>query len=523
MTSVTAVPAPPERAAVTAAVTAVFAAVAVLGLTHHEMWRDELEIWLIARDSATLGDLLHNMRTQGHPALWYILTFVVARFTRNPHALQVLSLAIGTAAVWIFHRYAPFSRRHRTLFCFGYFPLYDYTVISRSYGLEFLLVWTACALFPQRWDRPLRWAVALALLANTHLLGAVLAVGLALVPVFEAWDEGQARARLCRLPVLCSLLLVAAMALMTAVHVALQAANMGEAHLRSYTPTWDLAWVAAILATVSRGFLPLPNPRHAPIWGSDIFQALPVTAYAVAASVAGVAIVRFCHRTLRPRPAAQRAFLLTLAIMLTLFGVVWYGQLRHHGQIFLMFVAFLWVARCLGQPHAGATGTAPPGDAPVIAPAVATAVLVIHVLAAGVLLAADFRRPFSRGRDVAAWIDREIPPGTILAASRGYGGMAIAAWLEEPIYYPSIARWGTFFDWSAWHRALSPDEIGAIALELSGATRRPVLLILTYPVGNLSVGQEHPLDAGFRIRHVARFEGAMAPDTSYWLYLLSPP
>ena len=47
------------------------------------MWRDEIEIWMLATDSPTLPDLMTNIATQPHPPLWYVLTWVLARLTRR--------------------------------------------------------------------------------------------------------------------------------------------------------------------------------------------------------------------------------------------------------------------------------------------------------------------------------------------------------------------------------------------------------------------------------------------------------
>jgi hypothetical protein len=72
-----------ERALLPAAL-ALFVALGLVGILHHEMWRDEAEIWLIARDSGSLRELFRNMHTEGHPALWYLLVYTVSRLSSNP-------------------------------------------------------------------------------------------------------------------------------------------------------------------------------------------------------------------------------------------------------------------------------------------------------------------------------------------------------------------------------------------------------------------------------------------------------
>src|SRR5258708_2333734 len=93
-----------------AAVTLAFAVLGGIGLARHEMWRDEIQAWLIPAGSASLGELIHNLRYEGHPALWHILLWIVTRVTTRPEAMQVLHLAISAAAVFLFARNAPFPR-----------------------------------------------------------------------------------------------------------------------------------------------------------------------------------------------------------------------------------------------------------------------------------------------------------------------------------------------------------------------------------------------------------------------------
>jgi hypothetical protein len=137
-----------------ALVTLAFLLVAGLGIARHEMWRDEMHAWTFALDSRTPAELLHNMRYAGHPPLWHLLLFVLSRFTARPEAMQALHLLLAAGTVWLFARFAPFSRRVRALFAFGYFPLYEYGVISRNYAIGALFLVAVCAL---RAARPRAW------------------------------------------------------------------------------------------------------------------------------------------------------------------------------------------------------------------------------------------------------------------------------------------------------------------------------------------------------------------------------
>ncbi|NJL84461.1 MAG: hypothetical protein HC890_18805 [Chloroflexaceae bacterium] len=107
----------------------------LIGVLHHEMWNDELQAWLLARDSDSIFDLFANMKDEGHPALWHLVLFGLTRLTQNPIAMQFFHLLIATGVVYVFARFAPFNQLIKCLFTFSYFPFFEYGLISRSYSL----------------------------------------------------------------------------------------------------------------------------------------------------------------------------------------------------------------------------------------------------------------------------------------------------------------------------------------------------------------------------------------------------
>jgi hypothetical protein len=68
----------------------------LLGIFNHAMWRDELNGWLIARDSPSLIDFWNNIRYEGHPILWYACLYLLNQITRNAIAMQLFHLLLAT-------------------------------------------------------------------------------------------------------------------------------------------------------------------------------------------------------------------------------------------------------------------------------------------------------------------------------------------------------------------------------------------------------------------------------------------
>ncbi|MEO0458839.1 MAG: hypothetical protein AAF152_19975, partial [Cyanobacteria bacterium P01_A01_bin.114] len=127
--------------------TGIFAVIGLVGVLRHEMWRDELQAWLLARDSTSIIDLFQNTRTEAHPALWHLCLYGLAQISHNPLIMQLFHLTVATASVYLIARFSPFTQLQRTLLAFGYFSLYEYAVISRSYALGVFFVFLFCSLY----------------------------------------------------------------------------------------------------------------------------------------------------------------------------------------------------------------------------------------------------------------------------------------------------------------------------------------------------------------------------------------
>src|SRR6185436_19153940 len=66
-----------------------FLVLAAVATSQHEMFRDELQAWLLGRDSVSLAALLRNLKYEGHPGLWHLCLMLVSRVFPSPVAMQV--------------------------------------------------------------------------------------------------------------------------------------------------------------------------------------------------------------------------------------------------------------------------------------------------------------------------------------------------------------------------------------------------------------------------------------------------
>ncbi len=139
-------------------------------IAQHAVWRDEGNVWVVLRD-APLTQLIHYY--DGHPPLWFVVNFPLARLGFNVSAMQWLNGFFAAGFAWLLLFRAPFPLwiRAGLLLCvpFGY----QYSVVARGYGLMTMLWFCLAALYPHRLKHPLWMGLVIGLLFNSELFAVV--------------------------------------------------------------------------------------------------------------------------------------------------------------------------------------------------------------------------------------------------------------------------------------------------------------------------------------------------------------
>lgn len=155
-----------------------------IGLAKHEFWMDESHHWLIARDSDSLLELFQNYQYDGHPMLWVFCLWVLACFTSNVIFVQIFHAIIAVCTVGLLLFKAPFKKRYRILFIFGYYPLFEYGILSRNYALTLFFLLLFCVYYEKNKALWMPFFL-LGLASNSHLFGFIFSVFLVVKIVYE--------------------------------------------------------------------------------------------------------------------------------------------------------------------------------------------------------------------------------------------------------------------------------------------------------------------------------------------------
>lgn len=360
--------------------------IAFLGLSlwlfaHHEIWRDEAQAWLIARDLLPWQFIPQLTGYEGSFMLWHLLIAPFAQSGMPIISMRLLHLVLACIAAGLFLRAAPFSLFHRVLFIFGYYMLYEYNTIARSYVLTVLALFIVAILYARRLQRPYHYMGALLFLAGSTIFGTITALGFLITWMIEVIAQ-QIRQR--RSPtntrsvhplLACGIVALGIVGLLVLLQEPADIAH----YLRGWD--WDVRFVDVlqVVINLSIGYTPLPYPSiHFWNLGLSPIQ-IPV---GIVTFIASCALIRTWQ--------LRSVFLWSTSGMLAIFLFKYPPSIRHMGMLFLVMIALLWMSESV----AGMT-TRRSRWHPYLLHGMLTIVLLIHVAGSGIALFFETRYPFS--------------------------------------------------------------------------------------------------------------------------------
>jgi hypothetical protein len=458
---------------------------------HHDMWRDELHAWLFATHSDSILELFHNIRYEGHPCLWYLSLWFIARFSHDPILMQVFHTLLSTAAIWLFLAYSPFKRLEKILFMFGYYPFCEYAVMSRNYVLDelFLFSFLTCYCLPRR--KNILAGSALFLLSFSDAFGCILAITLGLAWVFELFlDKKLKSAFIIGEGFGVGLFILAGITLSL-----YQVIPPADSPIYTLQPPWNPQRLMVILQALYQAFTPLEDYLWGwPLWAGGLFLAAWI---------------------LNLRNLLS-AFLFTVGsfgvlLFLGFNGYFLHSEPRWAGHLFLLFIAGQWFAH---QEAFQRFEISKPFLRPFqgkFRAVVFPGLLGFLILPGLVFEFREFNLPYSAGRAAADFIKANHWEDMPMVGSPLTYTTTLSGYLDRPLYQAGHGRWGTFPIWDKpWDKPMPAAQL----TQIMGAACRynsSALLILAYSMPDLP--KEFQLVGAFTQGQVERF----------WVYYWTNP
>lgn len=501
----------PNDRPVDVAIVVGFAAVVALSLWRHEPWRDELQAWMIARASHTPGDLVRNLRHEGHPVGWYLMLWPAARVSGEIWMLQAVTWCVSVSTAGLVMARAPWSRITRTLIIFSYFFAFEYGVLARSYALG-----TLCLLGALTSMRPTyRWfplGIALGALTLTSAFGALIAFALfagALVDQRAELRSLEVRRRMsATAALLCSAAIVSWVQARPAPSTAV---------FNTWNFSFDAHLASTSIAAIFRGLVPLPKFQHS-WWNTSIADGHT----GIAAVVGFLAFISILWALRRSR-AAQTVWALGVALIVALLYVKLRqaDAARYYGHIFMVLITAAWMQ---ATPRDDATeqllelsnsnivtlvnASIPAADTPRRVPAWFAAILVGQTAFGLVALAIDATQPFTDAQATAAWITRHGGNRPGIIGCDDAPASSVAGHLNRRVFYRQGASNGTFIEWNRQRNDDFADLATAVRRSNPGKQSR-VFYVANQPNDTLSTKLRFQSTNG------------IVADEHYWVYDLT--
>ena len=481
-----------------------------LDIAHHVLWRDEINAWGIVVNSATLTTLARYVHYEAHPWLWYVVLWVPSRITAAPVAMKWVEACIGTAIYLLIGLKSPFTRTEKSLIFLGYFIAFEYTVMSRMYGIMLLM---ALLYAWRRVEKPngvIGLAVILGLMASTDMSGVLLSGALLLEYVSTRWydrDRGSAAdasatRQIAAALVYCGLLALSIYSLLPAADISWRPAGgklFSEAGSLKHITRCVVNLTAAPWWPISRYF-----PHK--FWETDarVFHNLQF--------LAPLILLAYWH-TFRRQRGALLLLGLTLGFGVLFADFVYVGHVRHWGITVLAFLVALWMLR------AKLNRTAPSRATPRL-PYSAYALLGLSALAGVLATASSWARPFSQSANVAAWLRANHLADAALVGNEDVSFSAVAEQLQRPVYFMECACVDRIKLFSHGREMLLDGELPGKLVEAQRNLKTNELILLADRPLERSDTQgltEHAL----RAAPLAIFSGAEAELENFYIYRIT--
>ncbi len=479
----------------------------IFGACHHELWLDEAHHWLLARDSTSIQNLIYNARYDGHPLVWELILFLASGISQNIVVVQVVHLAIAFTSAFLFLKYSPFKTIQKALIIFGYYFLFEYAVICRSYGLTWLLLILLSILFTRDKRNYLLITIVLFLLANTHLFSLICTIPFFLLLIYERVQENKSM----RFSLAYSLLYLAGISI--SIWQIIPPSDFGFIHLTAHTPWIMKEHLIRSLSLFVKGIIYIPDFGSYHFWNTNyLFTKLKIISGIVSLITLALPFVCFSRKISFFIFYSGSFGIATILYVLPLNGV------RYLGYSYMLFLVSLWFDKCYKKSSVTFNTNK------YISSVLLWSIFIIQAFSGVMSYYSDYRFPFSESKNVADYIKSNPNFQNFkIVVSPGNSGPPIAAYLKQRLYYPESENWGTFCNWNSCYLANNDSILKKIASALTPASNKNVLLITAYDKSKSDSLQNELtsiIGKNYIIESIKKFDQSIIKEENYTVFQL---
>ncbi|BDA39670.1 hypothetical protein [Candidatus Atelocyanobacterium thalassae] len=493
-----------------------FSFITLIGILNHAMWRDELNGWLIARDSSSFFDFFESVKYEGHPLLWYFLLWFLNKITANPIIMQIVHWLISVATISIFIIYSPFNALQKILFSFGYFPLYEYSLISRNYAFGILSIFLFCTYFHNKYKNYIILAFILAFMANTNAYCLLISIALSITLIFEYYFKKHLgyKVEIKKNHIFLSLIIliigvsISVFTLLPPVDSTLQ----GGAN--QWFLNFDINRLLQTVNRIWRSYVMVIIPSDSKILDLIFFSFLSISLF-------GCILLSFIKK-----PVALCFFLIGSLEIIIFTYIKFLGSQRHYGHLYIILISSLWIENNYDDEklYKKYLENISFRFLHIFSKTIEILtsyrkyligiILWLQVIAGMVAFSRDLSIPYSSSKMTANFIQQNNLDNYHIFGSEDFTIAPISGYLNKKIYYPETKKMGSYVLFNNSRQATNDLEIiGEIEKYFVGKNKNEnVLLILNHSLIEYSVDLDIVL--------LKKFTKSFIYNEKYYIYLV---
>ncbi|HXP50433.1 MAG TPA: tetratricopeptide repeat protein [Bacteroidia bacterium] len=451
-------------------VSIVFFVIQFILVHYHELWADEIHAWEIVRCSHSFSELLFNTRYEGHPQMWFLMLFFLQKFTLSYFSMQVLHIVIAACAVFVFCFYSPFTFLQNILFCAGYFISYEYSIISRNYSIELVLLFLCAGIYTKYKGKYLGLlSILFFLLFQTNVFAIIIGLPFYIYMLWSIWETDKTRAKQFIVPSI-----IVFMAIIVAAVTTLPPADSAFA---AWSIKPDARHFMYVLSVVFTSYFPLPE-FNLHFWNTNIIDHAPHHVFIEA--ILSVVVLSLAIILFRNNKKVLILFCLgTLGECLFIY-IKYYGYIRHHGHVFLLFILCYWLYCSDSKVIWGELSRTINGW-------FMGAILAVQLAASCCANMYDVKYPFSNDIPAANYIHSEGLDNLPMLGDGDFATAGISGILDYEIYYMRPEKLGKYIlpdqNWGPFISFGEKDLLSEVNKALR-EKRSDVIVVLSYPYMN---------------------------------------
>lgn len=494
------------------AMTVLFFALSLWGVSNHELWLDEAHHYLLARDSSSFQDLINNTRYEGHPIVWNLLLYWITRITTDPIWMQILHISIMTISVGIFLKRAPFSWLFKLLFIFGYFMFYEYNILSRNYNLGVFFIFFTCSFYHKRTIKFVLISVLLGLASNSHAIFLILASTIMAMITLERIKTEKlrvSRSTWIGIGIFGVLTLVSILQILPPTDTSFfdrgENISFFQKIAKSMTPFFKSIFI-------------LPDVTIDSFWNSHILvnYSKPIAAVFAVMSLSIPYFIFYKNRRL--------LIYVYFGIFATagFFFITMMNAARYYGILYLFVITALWFEKSaftksekaflLSENKLKKTRTI-----------LIYSILGLHFISGMYAFTMDISKPFTTAAQTALYLKENNLTEKIIA-TKSCNGTALSAYIGKPIYF---TRTNSFESYCSFNRPSIQNEHGTVEViasikQLLNSKASSVIFITYESFFDTSQKKEWILNnETIKIEFLTQFEGGILKKGNHYIYEIS--